>query len=159
MFRRLPKLFSESDLYIGYLPLAHVFELTIEISLLIIGIPIGFSNPQSLTDTSTRIKKGACVGDISALKPTLMCAVPTVLDRVSKAVWEKVKEGGPLMEAVSGLVARSASSPSAFTSPHPLTIPLASSCSIYSSSPPSSTPPYPRSSLQMVHEFVGLGID
>ena len=88
-------------MYIGYLPLAHVLELTSELSLLIMGIPIGFSNPQTLTDSSTRIKKGACRGDIILLKPTLFATVPTVLDRITKSVWESVKEGGPLMEAVS----------------------------------------------------------
>ncbi|VDD74132.1 unnamed protein product [Mesocestoides corti] len=100
LFRRLPKLNPESDVYIGYLPLAHVLELTSELSLLIMGIPIGFSNPQTLTDASSRIKKGACQGDINVLKPTLFASVPTVLERISKSVWEKVKEGGPLMEAI-----------------------------------------------------------
>lgn len=101
LFRRMPKLNPESDIYIGYLPLAHVLELTCELCTLIMSIPIGFSNPQTLTDTSTRIKKGACQGDINVLKPTLFATVPVVLDRIAKAVWEKVKEGGPLLEAVS----------------------------------------------------------
>ncbi|VDO03564.1 unnamed protein product [Rodentolepis nana] len=100
LFRRLPKLNIDSDIYIGYLPLAHVLELTCELSVLILGIPIGFSNPQTLTDTSTKIKQGACRGDIIVLKPTLFATVPTVLDRITKSVWEKVKEGGPLMEAI-----------------------------------------------------------
>ncbi|KAL5971795.1 Long-chain-fatty-acid--CoA ligase 4 [Taenia solium] len=100
LFRRMPKLNPESDIYIGYLPLAHVLELTCELCALIMSIPIGFSNPQTLTGTSTRIKKGACQGDINVLKPTLFATVPIVLDRIAKAVWEKVKEGGPLMEAI-----------------------------------------------------------
>ncbi|KAH9278841.1 Long-chain-fatty-acid--CoA ligase 4 [Echinococcus granulosus] len=100
LFRRMPKLNPESDLYIGYLPLAHVLELTCELCILIMSIPIGFSNPQTLMDTSTRIKKGACHGDINVLKPTLLATVPVVLDRIAKSVWEKVKEGGPLMEAI-----------------------------------------------------------
>ncbi|VUZ44016.1 unnamed protein product [Hymenolepis diminuta] len=100
IFRRLPKLNLDSDAYIGYLPLAHVLELTSELSILIMGIPIGYSNPQTLTDTSTKIKKGACRGDIVVLKPSLFATVPTVLDRITKSVWEKVKEGGPLMEAI-----------------------------------------------------------
>ncbi|VDN49736.1 unnamed protein product [Dibothriocephalus latus] len=66
------------------------------------GIPIGYSSPQTLTDTSTRINHDACKGDLTVLRPTLFAGVPTVLDRISKAVWEKVKEGGPLMEAVGG---------------------------------------------------------
>ncbi|BHF80888.1 Long-chain-fatty-acid--CoA ligase 4 [Sparganum proliferum] len=99
-FRRMPKLRPESDVYIGYLPQAHVLELVCEICILIMGIPIGYSSPQTLTDTSTRIKQDACKGDLTALRPTLFASVPTVLDRIAKAVWEKVKEGGPLMEAI-----------------------------------------------------------
>ncbi|KAM7536324.1 hypothetical protein Aperf_G00000081272 [Anoplocephala perfoliata] len=100
LFRRFPKLSPESDVYIGYLPLAHVLELTAELCILIMGIPIGFSNAQTLTDTASKIKKGACCGDITLLKPSLFATVPTVLDRITKSVWEKVKEGGPLMEAI-----------------------------------------------------------
>lgn len=88
-------------MYIGYLPLAHVLELVCEIVILIMGVPIGYSNPQTLTDTSAKIKKGACKGDITMLKPTLMAAVPTILERVAKSVWERVREGGPLLESVS----------------------------------------------------------
>uniref|UniRef100_A0A0X3NLM0 long-chain-fatty-acid--CoA ligase n=1 Tax=Schistocephalus solidus TaxID=70667 RepID=A0A0X3NLM0_SCHSO len=99
-FRRMPKLRPDSDIYIGYLPQAHVLELVCEICVLIMGIPIGYSSPQTLTDTSTRIKQDTCKGDLSVLRPTLFASVPTVLDRIAKAVWEKVKEGGPLMEAI-----------------------------------------------------------
>ena len=101
LFRRLPKLNPDNDILIGYLPLAHVLELTCELCILIMGIPIGYSSPQTLTDTSTRIKRATCRGDIVVLKPTLFATVPTVLDRITKAVWESVKEGGPLTEAVS----------------------------------------------------------
>jgi len=99
-FRRLPKIRPDSDIYIGYLPLAHVLELVCEIVILIMGVPIGYSNPQTLTDTSAKIKKGACKGDITMLKPTLMAAVPTILERVAKSVWERVREGGPLLESI-----------------------------------------------------------
>lgn len=63
---------------------------------------IGYSNPQTLTDTSSRIKHGACKGDITLLRPTLFASVPTVLERVSKAVWQQVNSGGEFMRAVSG---------------------------------------------------------
>jgi len=43
----------------------------------------------TLTDTSSKIKKGT-LGDASALKPTLMTAVPAILDRVRDGVRKKV---------------------------------------------------------------------
>lgn len=98
--QRLPKLRSNYDIYIGYLPLAHVLELTCELSCVIMGVRIGYSNPQTLTDTSSRIKRDYCLGDVSLLRPTLFASVPTVLERISKAVWEKVNAGGEFLQAL-----------------------------------------------------------
>ena len=42
-----------SDIYVGYLPLAHVLELTAEISCFIYGVPIGFSSPTTLSDQAS----------------------------------------------------------------------------------------------------------
>jgi long-subunit acyl-CoA synthetase (AMP-forming) len=44
----------------------------------------------TLTDTSNKIKKGT-QGDASALKPTLMTAVPAILDRVRDGVRKNVR--------------------------------------------------------------------
>ncbi|KAI0230967.1 Long-chain-fatty-acid--CoA ligase 4 [Lamellibrachia satsuma] len=88
-----------SDIYIGYLPLAHVLELTCEISCNAYGVPIGYSSAHTLTDQSTKIMKG-CKGDASELKPTLMAAVPLIMDRLYKAVWTKVNEGSKLKKAL-----------------------------------------------------------
>ena len=49
---------KDMDVYIGYLPLAHVLELLAESSMLFLGIAIGYSSPNSLTDTSTMIMPG-----------------------------------------------------------------------------------------------------
>jgi long-chain acyl-CoA synthetase len=68
-------LFSPDDIYIGYLPLAHVLELTAETSCIAHGTPVGYSSPQTLSDQSSKIKKGS-KGDATILKPTLMAAVP-----------------------------------------------------------------------------------
>ena len=38
------------DTYIGYLPLAHVLELSAELSCLFKGVRIGYSSPQTLSD-------------------------------------------------------------------------------------------------------------
>jgi len=54
-----------------------------------VGASIGYGSPLTLTDTSNKIKKGT-LGDASALKPTLMTAVPAILDRVRDGVRKKV---------------------------------------------------------------------
>ncbi|CAG5114678.1 unnamed protein product [Candidula unifasciata] len=86
--QRIPSL-GENDAYVGYLPLAHVLELSAEVSCIAMGTRIGYSSPTTLTDKSTKIKKGS-TGDVSELKPTLVAAVPVILDRIYKNVWEKV---------------------------------------------------------------------
>lgn len=54
-----------------------------------VGCAIGYGTPLTLTDTSNKIKKGT-KGDASMLGPTLMTAVPAILDRVRDGVRKKV---------------------------------------------------------------------
>ncbi|KAJ8280358.1 hypothetical protein GJAV_G00053590 [Gymnothorax javanicus] len=90
MAERIPGL-CERDTYIGYLPLAHVLELSAELVCISHGCRIGYSSPQTLADQSTKIKRG-CKGDTSVLQPTLMAAVPEIMDRIYKNVMLKVEE-------------------------------------------------------------------
>jgi long-chain acyl-CoA synthetase len=54
-----------------------------------VGGCIGYGTPLTLTDTSNKVKKGT-KGDASALSPTVMAAVPAILDRVRDGVFKKV---------------------------------------------------------------------
>ncbi|XP_002532212.2 long chain acyl-CoA synthetase 8 [Ricinus communis] len=90
----IPKL-GTNDVYLAYLPLAHVLELAAESVMLTAGCAIGYGSALTLTDTANKIKKGT-KGDASMLKPTLMAAVPTILDRVREGVQKKVDEKGGL---------------------------------------------------------------
>ncbi|CAL1532013.1 unnamed protein product [Lymnaea stagnalis] len=85
---RLPDL-GDKDVYVGYLPLAHVMELVLESCCLAVGSRIGYSSPNTLTDQSSKIKRGSS-GDVTVLKPTLVTAVPVIMDRIYKNAWEKV---------------------------------------------------------------------
>lgn len=85
------------DVYIGFLPLAHVFELMAETVSSIVGVPIGYSNALTLLDTSPKVMRG-CQGDASMLRPTCMSAVPLILDRVTKGINEKVNNAGPIQQ-------------------------------------------------------------
>lgn len=53
------------------------------------GCAIGYGSAMTLTDTSNKIKKGT-KGDVSVLNPTIMTAVPAILDRVREGVLKKV---------------------------------------------------------------------
>ena len=82
---------TEDDMYIGYLPLAHVLELIAENMMMVFGVAIGYSTPNTLNDKSTMIKKGQ-KGDATILKPTVIACVPLVLERIYKGVHEVVKK-------------------------------------------------------------------
>ena len=88
---RLGTIKLEKDIYVAYLPLAHVLELCCELGCIIFGIRLAYSSPQTIADTSTAIKKGQ-KGDLRVLKPTIMAAVPIVLERLNKTVYEKMSK-------------------------------------------------------------------
>lgn len=79
------------DTHLAYLPLAHIFELTVELGILTLGGQIGYGSPKTLTDLSTK----PC-GDLKAVKPTFFIAVPRVYDTIKKGALEKVEAGGVL---------------------------------------------------------------
>ncbi|VDD95407.1 unnamed protein product [Enterobius vermicularis] len=86
---------SENDVYIGYLPLAHILEVCAELVVLSYGAKIGYSAPTTLFDSASRLKKGQR-GDCSVLKPTLLACIPAIMDRIFKAVTDKVAGSSPL---------------------------------------------------------------
>ncbi|XP_002737732.1 fatty acid CoA ligase Acsl3-like [Saccoglossus kowalevskii] len=90
---------SSRDVFIAYLPAAHVLELAAELAVISHGACIGYSTPLTLTDNSSKIKRGT-KGDVAVLRPTLMTTVPVILDRVYKGVMEKVNEGSPFQKAL-----------------------------------------------------------
>ena len=85
---------TPGDVYIAFLPLAHVLELLCETMMSMYGIRIGYSTPNTLLDKSTMVKRG-CSGDATVLRPTIMAAVPLILERVYKAITETLRKKGP----------------------------------------------------------------
>lgn len=85
--------FNSDDVYIGYLPAAHVLELLSECTMMMFGVPVGYSSPNTMTDMSTKVKRGQ-KGDASVLKPTMMCVVPLILDRIYKNIIDSVNKRG-----------------------------------------------------------------
>ncbi|XP_028089154.1 long chain acyl-CoA synthetase 9, chloroplastic [Camellia sinensis] len=93
---------GDKDVYLAYLPLAHILELVAENVISAVGSSIGYGSPLTLTDTSSKIKRGT-KGDASMLRPTLMTAVPAILDRVRDGVRKKVDTTGGLSKKLFDL--------------------------------------------------------
>eukprot|EP00930_Biecheleria_cincta_P069421 TRINITY_DN57166_c0_g1_i1.p1 TRINITY_DN57166_c0_g1~~TRINITY_DN57166_c0_g1_i1.p1 ORF type:complete len:772 (+),score=163.23 TRINITY_DN57166_c0_g1_i1:61-2316(+) len=69
--------------YVAYLPLAHIFEMVLEMGMFFLGSTIGYADPKTLTAAP-----GQCspTGALEEFKPTLLCGVPKV--------WETIKTKG-----------------------------------------------------------------
>jgi len=63
--------------------------MVVQSVMLTAGCAIGYSSILTLTDSSSKIKKGTR-GDANVLKPTLLAAVPDIIDRIRDGVVKKV---------------------------------------------------------------------
>uniref|UniRef100_A0A162ABU9 AMP-dependent synthetase/ligase domain-containing protein n=1 Tax=Daucus carota subsp. sativus TaxID=79200 RepID=A0A162ABU9_DAUCS len=97
----IPRL-SDKDVYLAYLPLAHILELAAENIVVAVGASLGYGSPLTLTDTSNKIKRGT-KGDASMLGPTILAAVPAILDRVRDGVCKKVDATGGISKKLFDL--------------------------------------------------------
>ncbi|KHG12582.1 Long chain acyl-CoA synthetase 9, chloroplastic -like protein [Gossypium arboreum] len=93
---------GSKDVYLAYLPLAHILELAAEHLIVAVGGILGYGSPLTLTDTSSKIKPGT-KGDASVLAPTLMAAVPAILDRLRDGIRKKVDAKGGLSKKLFDL--------------------------------------------------------
>lgn len=90
---------TADDVFLAYLPQAHIFELVCEMTFLLTGVSIAYSSAQTMTDTSTGIKRGQ-KGDISLARPTIMPSVPLILDRIRKTVIDKVRKNNRILKGI-----------------------------------------------------------
>ena len=90
-FGHFPQEFEGPHYFIAYLPLAHILEFCAENVSLMFGMAVGYSNPNTLIDSSAFIKPGD-KGDAAVLKPTVMACVPLVVDRIYKGIKAKVEK-------------------------------------------------------------------
>ena len=90
---KLP-LFSTSK-YLGYLPLAHIFELMYEFACLSVGASIAYADPKSLLATGAYP-----AGALEVFAPTHMVAVPKIWDTIKKAIQAKVAASPPVAQVL-----------------------------------------------------------
>jgi long-chain acyl-CoA synthetase len=81
------------DVYLAYLPLAHIMELMAEFCLFSLGCSLCYADPKSLT-TKGSYPEGA----LELYKPTMMVAVPKIWDVIKKGIEAKVAEGSEVKQ-------------------------------------------------------------
>lgn len=85
-----------TDSFLAYLPLAHILEYIVELTLFFVGMETGFGKVKTLTDASVR----NCLGDLRAFKPSIMVGVPAVWETIRKGIVSKVNQSGALKKNV-----------------------------------------------------------
>lgn len=79
------------DVYLGYLPLAHIMELMAELANIALGCTICYADPKTLT-----AKGSYPLGALEQYSPTLMVGVPKIWDVIKKGVEAKVAASSPV---------------------------------------------------------------
>ncbi|KAI5658823.1 hypothetical protein M9H77_27616 [Catharanthus roseus] len=80
--------FYSSDIYISYLPLAHIYERANQIMSVYYGVAVGFYQGDNLK----------LMDDLAALRPTIFCSVPRLYNRIYDGITNAVKTSGTLKE-------------------------------------------------------------
>lgn len=80
--------FYPSDVYISYLPLAHIYERANQIAMVYYGVAVGFYQGDNMK----------LMDDLAALRPTLFCSVPRLYNRIYAGIIHAVKTSGGLRE-------------------------------------------------------------
>ncbi|KAK9289045.1 hypothetical protein L1049_017516 [Liquidambar formosana] len=80
--------FYPSDVYISYLPLAHIYERANQVMTVYSGVAVGFYQGDNLK----------LMDDMAALRPTIFCSVPRLYNRIYAGITNAVKTSGALRE-------------------------------------------------------------
>ncbi|KAL4024914.1 hypothetical protein IC575_013287 [Cucumis melo] len=80
--------FFPSDVYISYLPLAHIYERANQVSTVYFGVAVGFYQGDNMK----------LMDDMVALRPTIFCSVPRLYNRIYAGIINAVKTSGVLKE-------------------------------------------------------------
>lgn len=81
-----------SEVYLSFLPLAHILAFAVDCYQINKGITIAYANPRTLTDASVR----NCKGDIGEARPTILVGVPQIYDTIRKGILNRVNNASPI---------------------------------------------------------------
>ncbi|GME75431.1 unnamed protein product [Ambrosiozyma monospora] len=79
---------KKDDRFIFYLPLAHIFEIIVEMMCMYWGAIGGYASVKTLSDGSCR----NCVGDLKTFKPTIMVGVTTMFENLKKGILSQISK-------------------------------------------------------------------
>ncbi|CAE6123939.1 unnamed protein product [Arabidopsis arenosa] len=80
--------FLPSDVYISYLPLAHIYERANQIMAVYGGVTVGFYQGDVLK----------LMDDFAVLRPTIFCSVPRLYNRIYDGITSAVKSSGVIKQ-------------------------------------------------------------
>eukprot|EP00755_Sulcionema_specki_P007187 Sspe_Gene.37539::Locus_18119_Transcript_1_3_Confidence_0.625_Length_2473::g.37539::m.37539/K01897/ACSL, fadD; long-chain acyl-CoA synthetase len=82
---------GEGEVLVGYLPMAHIFEMQMEFYVFGMGGQIGYADPKTLV-----AGPGKCMptGALETFRPTVMGAVPKVWETIKSGAEVKISKGG-----------------------------------------------------------------
>ena len=88
------------SVYLAYLPLAHIMELSVEVTAFAVGCRVGYGSPGTITPTALKMLQTTPpqLGDAGLLGPTLFVAAPAVLDKVLIAIKGKFGAAPPFIQ-------------------------------------------------------------
>jgi len=81
------------DVYLAYLPLAHILELMAEFAVFSNGATLCFADPKTLTQTGAYP-----IGALEQYSPTIMAGVPKIWDVIKKGVQAKIALSPPIAQ-------------------------------------------------------------
>jgi long-chain acyl-CoA synthetase len=81
---------TKIDRYFSFLPLAHIYEMGVEILMVAQGASIGFFSGSAAN----------LVDDLQALQPTIICGVPRLWNRIVATMQSKIREQSKLKQAL-----------------------------------------------------------
>ena len=81
---------TSKDRYLSYLPLAHVLERAVNYALLSVGAQIGFAQGD----------RKRIVSDLKALRPTVFCSVPQLLNRMYSGIKSEIEKRGWMIRSL-----------------------------------------------------------
>jgi long-chain acyl-CoA synthetase len=79
---------QKDDVYVSYLPLAHILALQVENALIITGATICYSDPRELAKA------------LPMFQPTIFAGVPKVYELLKSALEKKIAAGPPLLKLI-----------------------------------------------------------
>lgn len=94
---------DEGEMYLGYLPLAHILEMAAEMVFYGQGYTIGYADPKTLLAGPERCYP---TGGLEEFRPTLMAGVPKVWETIKKGAEVKLEKSSPAVKYLFELALR-----------------------------------------------------